>query len=106
VVRISSKSGTIKGRLPLEPTNGEWQEVACNLTSPITGVQNLFFTFQGSGSSLFDFDSWQFSEEPTGIKSQTTKLKSQTSEVYDLRGRKVASQLKGIKIVDGKKILE
>ena len=106
MIRIGNKGAAIKGRLAVEPTDGEWTELTCDLSTPITGVCDLFFTFSGSGSSLFDFDSWQFSEEPTSIKAQTSSLKSQTSQVFDLRGRKVTGQLKGIKIVDGKKILE
>ena len=64
LIRTGSKSGAIKGRVTVEPTGGEWTEVACDLTTAITGTTDLFFTFQGSGSqSLFDFDSWRFSTE-------------------------------------------
>ena len=67
MVRITSKTGTVQCRLPMEPTGGEWKDFSCDLTSPLTGVQNLFFTFSGSGASLFDFDSWQFSAAPSPV---------------------------------------
>ncbi len=101
IVRIKSKSGTIKGRVALEPTNGEWQDFTCNLTSPITGVNDLFFTFTGSGTSLFDFDSWQFGREASGIQSALSR-KSETAPAYDLLGRR-ASHATSVRIVDGKK---
>ena len=107
VVRIGSNTGTIKGRLPLEPTNGEWKEVTCDLSSAITGVQNLFFTFTGSGTSLFDFDSWQFSEEPTAVNApRTPRITHSSPSPHDLSGRVVSGQSKGVKIVDGKKIIQ
>ena len=105
-VRIDSKTGVLKARLPLQPTNGEWQEFSCELTSPITGVHDLFFSFSGNGNSLFDFDSWQFSQQPTAIKSQTSNPNSQTSQAYDLRGRKTSGQSKGVRIIGGKKTLK
>ena len=107
VVRTGSNTGTIKGRLPLEPTNGEWKEVTCDLSSAITGVQNLFFTFTGSGTSLFDFDSWQFSEEPTAVNApRTPRITHSSPSPHDLSGRVVSGQSKGVKIVDGKKIIQ
>jgi hypothetical protein len=106
-IRTSSKSGTIKGRIAIEPTDGEWTDVTCDLTSPITGIQDLFFTFSGSvgsESSLFDFDSWQFSEEPTGILSLENKKREVNDSSYDLQGRK--TKAKGISIRDGKKVVK
>ena len=105
VVRIGSKGGTIKGRLTLEPTDGEWQEVTCDLTSPINGVRDIFFTFTGSGTSLFDFDSWQFSEQPTHI-SHIAHPAQTPHPAYNLSGLKATSNTKGVTIVNGKKILK
>ena len=106
-IRTNSKSGSIKGRITIEPTNGEWTDVTCDLTSPISGVQDLFFTFSGSigsESSLFDFDSWQFNEEPTGILSLENKKREVNDSSYDLQGRK--TKAKGISIRDGKKVVK
>jgi hypothetical protein len=103
IIRIQSKSGAIKGRMTIESTNGEWADVTCELTQPITGVQNLFFTFAGSGSSLFDFDSWQFYEDPSAITTHTSDITPKKSSIFDLLGRKT-KQGKGIRIVNGKKV--
>jgi len=61
-IRTGSKSGAIKGRVVVEPTDDEWVEIFCDLTTPITGVVDLFFTFQGTGQTVFDFDRWSFSQ--------------------------------------------
>ncbi len=105
-VRIGSKTGTIKGTVSIEPTNGEWQDVTCELRTPITGVCDLYFTFSGNGSSLFDFDSWQFSQDPLAIQApKTVNSQLSTLNSYDLSGRKVDVQSKkSILIVGGKKI--
>ena len=90
-----------------ENSNGEWKEVTCDLSSAITGVQNLFFTFTGSGTSLFDFDSWQFSEEPTAVNApRTPRITHSSPSPHDLSGHVVSGQSKGVKIVDGKKIIQ
>lgn len=63
VIRTGSKSGSVKGKAVVEPTDGEWSEVLCELTTAIKGTVDLFFTFTGSGQALFDIDSWRFSRE-------------------------------------------
>ena len=71
----------------------------------ITGVQDLFFTFAGTTATSFDFDKWQFFEQPTGIQPQTTKRPSQAT--YDLQGRRTSNHSNhAIKIIDGKKIIK
>ena len=105
IIRVGSKSGTVKGRINLEPTNDEWVEVECELTSPITGVKDLFFTFTGSGTSLFDFDNWQFTEETTGISGPKNEKKSNDA-IYNIGGLRVNKQGKGITIVNGKKMIK
>jgi hypothetical protein len=109
MVRTGSRSGTVVGRIPMEPTNGEWTDVSAELTTVITGVKDLFFTFVGSGTSLFDFDSWQFGEKSTGIDGAVhLKNKEEIKEdnVYDLGGRRVARPGKGIYIERGKKFIK
>ena len=62
-IRTGSKTGAIKGKIAIDAAeNGEWTEVACDLTAAITGTVDIYFTFTGNGQ-LFDFDSWQFSQE-------------------------------------------
>lgn len=111
-VRTGSKSGVIKGRLTVESTDGEWVELTCDLTAPITGVQNLFFTFSGSGTSLFDFDSWQFLGDTSGITAPPSPVNVQSSKFnlqsspFTLQGHRVNGTTgKGIKIVGGKKVI-
>ena len=67
MVRTKSKTSTILCKVPMEPTNGEWKEFTGDLTAPLTGVQDVFFTFTGSGASLFDFDSWRFYAAPSPV---------------------------------------
>ncbi len=62
-IRTGSKSGAIKGKIAIEPTDGEWVEVVCELSRTLTGTQDVFFTFTGSRQPMFDFDCWQFSQE-------------------------------------------
>ncbi|MBO4801300.1 MAG: family 43 glycosylhydrolase [Bacteroidaceae bacterium] len=62
-IRTGSKTGAVKGKVVVEPTDGEWTEVLCDLTTAIKGTVDLFFTFSGTGQSLFDFDGWQFGQE-------------------------------------------
>ena len=106
VIRTGSRSGTVKGRLTIEPTNDEWTDLSCTLTEPITGIQDLFFFISGSPNSNFKFDNWQFSEEPTGIKTVNNEKLTIKNDTYDLLGRKVIDGMnKGIKITGGKKFL-
>ena len=127
VVRTESKSSDAKGRLTIEPTNGEWVELSCELTQPITGVQDLYFTITGAPTSQFKFDNWQFSEETTGIKeivrpesqsdhaqgkdhSSSTKVEANElkTKFYDLQGRQIKGSQShhSIQIVGGKKIIK
>ena len=106
-IRTGSKTGAIKGKVEIEPTNGEWKEVSVELDTPLKGVVSyLVFTFQGTGAQLFDFDSWQFfGEGATAIKDVNACGLSDTSEtVYDLTGRKRPA-VRGLNIIrssDGK----
>jgi hypothetical protein len=71
-------------------------------------VHNLFFTFTGTGSSLFDLDSWRFTETPTTVSETRNDTHKQDQAVYDLRGQRVNdnSGTKSVKIVGGRKILK
>ena len=116
-LRIGSKTGTIRGKVNVQPTDGEWQDFECNLSSPIKNVCDIFFTFSGNGSSLMDFDSWQFNEISTGIKEIDNSQLIIDNDVYDLSGRKFSAEAnssfftlysslkKGIYIVKGKKVV-
>lgn len=109
------RNSSVKGTIEIEPTNGEWKQLSIDLTEEITGVQDLFFTFTGSGSSLFDFDNWQFCSENTGIvelnnswqakRAKDTITKIEELKYYDLQGRRVENPKKGVYIQKGKKVV-
>jgi hypothetical protein len=108
MVRIDSKSGALKGSLSVTATNSEWQELTCDLKSPITGVHDLFFTFKANDASMLDFDSWQFSTPSADIhNTQVANRRPATSVVYDMNGRSInaTSPSKAIRIVNGKKVI-
>ena len=107
VVRIGSQSSTAIARIPVEPTNGEWQDFTCALTSPITGVHNLFFSLSGRGAPSMDFDYWQFSESPTAIREVRNDGSTNTVRgIYNLSGRPINDNSTGLVIIDGKKVLK
>ncbi len=103
-IRIGSKT---VGSIKIDSTNGEWQEVTCDLTTSVMGIQKyLYFYIKGSDKLTFDFDSWQFFENPTGITSPFSPLPFSLSPLYDLSGRKANNRGKSsIKIQEGKKII-
>ena len=108
-VRVGSKSGSIKGKVSFEPTNDEWIKFSCDLSSPITGVCDIYFTFSSSNSSssLMEFDNWCFNEETTGVQTHASGLYPTSKATYDLQGRKTVGKTrsKSIRIMDGKKIV-
>ena len=103
-IRIGSKT---VGSIKIDSTNGEWQEVTCDLTTSVKGIQQyLYFLIKGSEEQTFNFDCWQFFENPTGITSPFSPLPSSLSPLYDLSGRKANNRGKSsIKIQEGKKII-
>ena len=106
MVRIDAKAGTgtLVGKLAVESTNGEWQDITCELTTPVTGQHDLYFTFNCSSTCNLAFDSWQFGKSATGIqKVETPKTKNEG--YYDLQGRKVNNPTHGIYIKNGEKEL-
>ncbi|MBC7391012.1 MAG: carbohydrate-binding protein [Opitutaceae bacterium] len=60
-IRTGSSTGTLIGTVIVPNTGGNqtWQTVNANVTKT-TGVQNVYFVFKGSGSSLFNVDHWTF----------------------------------------------
>ena len=106
VIRIGSKSGTAKGTLTIEPTNGEWVELSCDLDKSITGVQDLFFTMNTPAAKL-QFDNWQFFQETSGIRNVNAECPA-NQNVYDLQGRQTNGANNGhsIHIINGKKVIK
>lgn len=60
-LRLSSKTGTLLGTCNVPSTGAAqtFMSTTCDV-SGATGVNDLYFVFGGSGSQLFNFDSWQF----------------------------------------------
>ena len=102
-IRISNK---LVGSIKIDSTNGEWQEVSCDLSTTVKGIQNyLYFYIKGSEAQTIDLDSWQFFEYTTGI-TQPSTLHTQHSSPYDIQGRKMNGKNNyPIKIQQGKKII-
>lgn len=60
-LHLGSLTGTLVGTCSVPSTGGAqtWMTTTCNV-SGATGVADLYFKFTGSGTSLFNFDYWQF----------------------------------------------
>lgn len=97
--------GKVRGTVNIEPTNGEWQEVSCDLTKETIGILDMYFIIKSEDTSGFDFDWWQFSETTTGINDVPCRTEKEEKEtIYDLQGRKVKTPAAhGLYIVNGKK---
>jgi hypothetical protein len=105
-IRTGSQSGAVKGRVSVELTNGEWVEVTCELATPITGIQDLFFTIPSQPSANFQIDNWQFFKEGTAIQQPHVQQRAD-HRVYDLKGQQLSGSQHGraVRIVDGKKVV-
>lgn len=107
-IRIGSSSGKVMGKLSVDPTDGQWQEFSCELSSPIKGLRDLYFTYSGKNGANLEFDSWQFTPTSADIHSpQVTGNRSAVTGIYDLNGRRTngTTPSKTIKIVNGKKVM-
>ena len=116
-LRVGSESGTVMGKLSVEPTNGEWQDFTCELTTPIKGVRDLFFTYSGRNAANLEFDSWQFSTAASSVSEELRVFATPHSDpseksdefatdpVYNLNGQRVVKPAKGLYIVNGKKVI-
>ena len=109
-VRLDSQSGRTVATIRIEPTGGdeEWAEIESALNTTVTGVHDIYFTFAGSttGSTLFNFDSWQFHDTSSAVKP--VRPDSDTDASYSLNGIKVqdsAAPKHSVIIRNGKKIL-
>ena len=105
VLRVGDATGIIKGYVHVTNTEGEWKDFEYEMRSRIKGLRDICFTFTGNGTSMVDFDSWQFSKTSTGIDQlEQTDMSSETM-IYDICGRLVKIDGKlvpGIYIKNGK----
>lgn len=113
VVRKGTATGSIIARCKIESTGGDkiWSEITCDLSSKITGVTDLYFTFAGTvpdgDSTLFNFDWWKFNTaEETAINELNMTDMEKDKSIYDLTGRRVLVPQKGIYVIGGKKVAQ
>lgn len=62
-VHTDSVGGQLIATLPVPGTGGweEWTDVTAPVTTPMTGVRDIYFVFTGrKGPKLFNFDYWEF----------------------------------------------
>ncbi|KXJ86832.1 putative xylanase 7 [Microdochium bolleyi] len=62
-LRTGSRTGNLVGTCSVPGTGGwqNWTTVNCRLSTTVTGVQDLFFVYTGSGTGfLFNINWWQF----------------------------------------------
>ncbi|KAH7311919.1 xylosidase/arabinosidase [Rhexocercosporidium sp. MPI-PUGE-AT-0058] len=78
-LRVGSTTGTVIGTCTVPGTGGwqKWQTVTCPVSSSITGTQDLYFVFTGSGTgNLFSFNWWRFD---IGTSRPTTEIASSST---------------------------
>lgn len=80
-IRLDSPDGTTAGTLDVAPTDGEYKELTCAV-STITGTHDVYFVFKGEDETLFDVDSWSFAASEPGCRNTVlTKIsKDATSD--------------------------
>ncbi|MDE6188338.1 MAG: carbohydrate-binding protein, partial [Duncaniella sp.] len=59
-VRIDAKDGAVIGTLPVDSTGSDdsYSLLSCKLEK-VKGIHDLYFTFEGDGEDLFNFDYWE-----------------------------------------------
>jgi len=113
VVRKSSATGTKLATVTIPNTGGlnVWEEITVELSRTITGVNTLFFTFEGTpangANTLFNFDWWRFNTaEDTPVSTVKADIPVTSTSIYDLSGRRVQQPTRGIYIKNGKKVVK
>ncbi|RKN51080.1 ThuA domain-containing protein [Micromonospora endolithica] len=88
-VRTGSATGTVLGSVAV-PNTGSWTTfatVTANLSNVPSGTQNLYLTFAGSGSGLFDVDDFTLVKGGTGNPGTpgTGPIKGLAGKCLDVR---------------------
>ncbi|MEV1145773.1 ThuA domain-containing protein [Micromonospora sp. NPDC049799] len=85
-VRTGSTTGTVLGSVAV-PNTGSWTtfaDVTTNLSNVPSGTQNLYLTFTGSGTGLFDVDDFTL-VKGTGGTPGTGPIKGLAGKCLDVR---------------------
>jgi arabinoxylan arabinofuranohydrolase len=61
-LRVGSATGMLLGTCMVAATGGwqEWENVSCDVSNEVTGIQDLYLVFKGGSGALFNLDHWQF----------------------------------------------
>jgi arabinoxylan arabinofuranohydrolase len=61
-LHLGSATGTLLGTCMVAATGGwqEWENVSCDVSDEVTGIQDLYLIFKGGSGALFNLDHWQF----------------------------------------------
>ncbi len=72
-IRLDSTTGTLIGTCPVPNTGGTqtWQNATCAITGA-TGLHDVYFVFTGGSGTLFNFESYSFTQS-NGSTSTPTK---------------------------------
>lgn len=111
IIRLDSNTDRTVGVVRIDDTGGEeeWQTLETTLTRTITGVHDVYFTFSGTttGTTLFNFDSWQFCEVGSAVNNIQVDANAKT--ICTISGIEVSPTFKaqrpGIYIDGGRKVL-
>lgn len=90
-IHLDKKDGEKIASLSVEPTNNAWKEVETEVMM-VTGVHDIYFTFSGQNSEMFEFDYWYFVDQSHNIPQ--TPYNGEPAEIpgkiqaeeYDLGG--------------------
>ncbi len=90
-VHLDKKDGEKIASLSVEPTNNAWKELETEVMM-VTGVHDIYFTFSGQNSEMFEFDYWYFVDQSHNIPQ--TPYNGEPAEIpgkiqaeeYDLGG--------------------
>lgn len=90
-VHLDKKDGTKVASMGVEPTGNSWRELEADVEG-VTGVHDIYFTFYGQNSDMFEFDYWYFidsahSTPQTPYNSVPAAIPGKIqAEEYDLGG--------------------
>jgi arabinoxylan arabinofuranohydrolase len=61
-LHVGSATGMLLGTCMVSATGGwqEWENVTCDVSAEVTGIQDLYLVFKGGSGALFNLDYWQF----------------------------------------------
>ena len=84
-VHIDSKNGTKIATLQIPNTAGGWRELSTGMSNAVSGVHDVYFVFHGgSGDSLYELDTWQFTEKSDAMTADTVVGLNVSADTYEI----------------------